>query len=198
MKVKQKFTGEPCALAVARQVNGRSDQGIAPYALCGSVPLRRGDPCGRPPLPNPSGRWFRAARSPELEGASLSPPLGSSRAWNAAAELGTSQQSLERHSRAWNVTRFSRVGMFLARRDVLDDPHSAQRCHPEEAQPTKDLVPAFLGALSEGAVMRESSPRIKDTPKACSRGAALWIPLCRVRQDKSYVPLSCWAPVRSS
>ena len=34
------------------------------------------------------------------------------------AELGTSQQSLERRSRAWNVARFSRVGMFLARRDV--------------------------------------------------------------------------------
>ena len=40
------------------------------------------------------------------------------------AELGTSQQSLERRSIAWNVTRFSRVGMFLARRDALGGPRT--------------------------------------------------------------------------
>lgn len=32
---------------------------------------------------------------------------------------------------------------FLARRDVLDNSHSAQRCHPEEAQPTKDLATPY-------------------------------------------------------
>ena len=31
---------------------------------------------------------------------------------------------------------------FLALQDVLDDPHSAQRCHPEEAKLTKDLAPS--------------------------------------------------------
>ena len=42
------------------------------------------------------------------------------------AKLGTSQQSLERRSRAWNVARFSRVGMFLARRDVSRRPVHAK------------------------------------------------------------------------
>ena len=43
------------------------------------------------------------------------------------AKLGTSQQSLERRSRVWNVTRFSRVGMFLARRDALGGPQGLPR-----------------------------------------------------------------------
>ena len=45
------------------------------------------------------------------------------------------EQSLERRA-------------FLALQDVLDDPHSAQRCHPEEAKLTKDLAP---GAGSDPA-----------------------------------------------
>ena len=43
------------------------------------------------------------------------------------AKLGTSQQSLERRSRVWNVTRFSRVGMFLARRVALGGPQGLPR-----------------------------------------------------------------------
>ena len=47
------------------------------------------------------------------------------------AKLGTSQQSLERRSRAWNVARFSRVGMFLARRDALGAPRTPRHIRPE-------------------------------------------------------------------
>ena len=51
-----------------------------------------------------------------------------SRAWNVTAEFGTSQQSLERHA-------------FLARRDTPGGPHSAQRCHPERDRRASRRIP---------------------------------------------------------
>ena len=75
-----------------------------------------------------------------------------SRAWNVAAELGTS-----RVSRASGC--FSRVGMFLARRDALGGPQSLPRARgrwreaPDEV-PSKSTIP---------------TSRVKNALSPCSR-----------------------------
>ncbi len=69
------------------------------------------------------------------------------------------EQSLERRSRVWNVTRFSRVGMFLARRVALGGPQGLPRARgrwreaPDEV-PSKSTIP---------------TSRVKNALRPCSR-----------------------------
>ncbi len=69
------------------------------------------------------------------------------------------EQSLERRSRVWNVTRFSRVGMFLAHRDAIGGPQSLPRVRgrwreaPDEV-PSKSTIP---------------TSRVKNALRPCSR-----------------------------
>ena len=61
------------------------------------------------------------------------------------------EQSLERRA-------------FLALQDVLDDPHSAQRCHPEEAKLTKDLAP---GTGADPRITADTSAAFRLRRRGC-------------------------------